>query len=92
MGKRKIGTANFNKHICQKILTYLRSKLDKKDSLDGILLGIYEDEIRKLSNVIFKNLGYLISIGVIQEVEGPDQKICYRLMETSKNIDQIFNL
>jgi len=82
-------TAAFNKNICRRILTHLKSKVDHRDNLDGILLGIYEQEIQRLSNRIFRNLGYLISIGTIVEVQNADGSTYYRLIDNQREIEKL---
>lgn len=70
-------------------MTHLKSKVDHRDNLDGILLGIYEQEIQRLSNRIFRNLGYLISIGAIVEVQNAEGSTYYKLLNKQNEIEKL---
>jgi hypothetical protein len=45
------------------ILKHLLKKEDHQESLDGLILEIYDSEIKELSKEISKSLRYLVSAG-----------------------------
>ena len=69
--------------MCKKIIEYLHLKKNKEDNLDGILLGLFPEEINAISKQILKNLGYLISTGVIKESKDERGKSFYRIIDDS---------
>jgi len=71
---------SYNPEICNKIIDYLYLKADGKDNLSGLLLGLFPDEIDKISKDILKNLNYLISIGKIQFYRDKTNKTYYRII------------
>lgn len=79
-----IRTKTPNPFICNKILNYLRLKIDAKDSLDGILLGLFPDEIDNISKEILNNLEYLISIGKIQSYRNGEDTGIYKIVKDQK--------
>ncbi|GAB4377845.1 MAG: hypothetical protein Kow0042_26120 [Calditrichia bacterium] len=58
----------------------MKAQNNHSDDLEGIVLALYEKEIEKLSAHIVKNLGYLISIGVVEEVQSQEGRRIYRLL------------
>jgi hypothetical protein len=72
-------TTLYDPVICDKIINYLHLKVDGEDSLDGLLCGLFPDEIDKISKDILTNLNYLISIGKIQFYRDKAEKGCYRI-------------
>lgn len=65
------------------------AKQDHKDDLDGILLGVFEKEIERLSRTTLQNIGYLISIGIIEEEKNGDGTGWYRMTDDSQKISEI---
>jgi len=73
-------TQKYNEQICQIILNHLQVKKDHQESLDGLILEIYNTEIKKLSQEIIKNLTYLMSNGYITETVDASGKKQYKLI------------
>lgn len=65
--KKEIPITDIDKHICEKIVAYLLGRQDHQDSLDGILLGVYEMELERLNNRILAGLQYLVSAGILEK-------------------------
>jgi predicted transcriptional regulator with HTH domain len=82
-------SSGVDKNICRKILEYLMAKKDYRDDLDGILLGVYEQEIERLSKTTLQNLGYLISIGIIEEEKNGDGSGWYKITADSEKVSEI---
>lgn len=70
---------SFDPEICDKIINHLYLKVDGEDSLDGLLCGLFPDEIDKISKDILRNLNYLISTGRIQFYKDNADKGYYRI-------------
>jgi len=81
-------TKNHDPKMCKKIIDFLRSKKNKQDQLDGILLNIFPQEIDKTSKKILQNLGYLISHGIVEEFENFDGRRLFKIIDDdhSQNI------
>jgi hypothetical protein len=56
-----------NKVICEKIVQYLLTKEDHMENLDSLLIALYDDEIKQISDEILNSIKYLISQGVLEE-------------------------
>jgi hypothetical protein len=84
-------SSGVDKNICRKILEYLMAKKDYRDDLDGILLGVYEQEIERLSKTTLQNLGYLVSIGIIKEDKNGDGTVWYKISDDSPEDLEILN-
>jgi len=82
-------TSGLDKNICKKILEYLMAKQDHKDDLDGILLGVFEREIERLSRTTLQNIGYLISMGIIEEEKNGDGTGWYKITGDSRKFSEI---
>lgn len=65
------------------------AKKDRKDDLDGILLGVFEKEIERLSKTTLQNIGYLISMGIIEEERNGDGTGWFRMTADSQEIPEI---
>lgn len=85
--------SNYQSDIPQKIIIHLTSKsINKEDDLNGICLAIFEKEINKLSDKIFKDfsdsiikeLSELIDKGIITEYKDQNDKLLYRLVNSNK--------
>jgi len=64
-------------------------KKDRKDDLDGILLGVFEKEIERLSKTTLQNIGYLISMGIIEEEKNGDGTVWYKIANDSPKISEM---
>lgn len=82
-------SSDFDKNVCKKILEYLMAKQDHKDDLDGILLGVFEKEIERISRTTLQNIGYLITMGIIEEEKNGDGTGWYRVTDDSQKISEI---
>ena len=57
---------NINQNnISEKIIEHLKSKADHRDNLDGIVIAIYEKEMKRLTENIIRNLSTLIKKGIV---------------------------
>lgn len=65
------------------------AKQDHKDDLDGILLGVFEKEIERISRTTLQNIGYLITMGIIEEEKNGDGTGWYRVTDDSQKISEI---
>jgi hypothetical protein len=82
-------SSGLDKNVCKKILEYLMAKQDHKDDLDGILLGVFEKEIERLSRTTLQSIGYLISMGILVEEKNGDGTGWYRMTDDSLKISEI---
>jgi len=67
-------------------------KEDHQDSLDGLILEIYNVEIKQLSQEIVKNVEYLTSIGFITEIEDVHRNKIYKLMKEKEQVFRFIDL
>jgi hypothetical protein len=81
--------SEFDQNICRRIIHYLDAKTEGKDNLNGILLGLFEKEIQHLTRLVLSNVGYLISIGAIEEIKSGNGKKFYQM---AKSLDEINRL
>ena len=72
-----------NVDLSEKIIEHLRLKKKTGDDLSGIVLAIYQKELKELSDKILNNLSELIKRGSITEIRYKDGKRYYKLVETS---------
>lgn len=72
--------------LCLQIIRYLNDRIDHQDDLEGILLGVYEQKIAKLSDTILRHIQYLLSIDGIKIVTTANRKTLFKL---SREINQI---
>ena len=70
----------YSAHMCKKIVEYLHSKVEKQDSLEGIILGLFPEEINMISEKILKNITYLISKEIICELKDKQGKSYYKIV------------
>jgi hypothetical protein len=70
------------------ILKHLLNKEDHQDSLDGLILKIYNAEIKELSKEISKSLRYLVSTGLVGEVVDASGKKQYRLIKDKEEVSR----
>ena len=84
---------NYQSNLSQKIIGHLTSKsINKEDDLNGICLAIYEEEINKLTDKMFKDfsdtiikvLSELIDKGIIASYKDQNERIQYRLVNSNK--------
>ena len=65
------------------------AKKDHRDDLNGILLGVFEREIERLSKTAVQNLGHLISIGIITEEKNGDGTVWYKVADDSPKVSDL---
>ena len=68
-------------YFSQRIIAHLRVKKMEGDDLNGIVLTIYEKEMKKLSEKIIKTLSDLILKKIITEYQHQNGKRFYKLIE-----------
>lgn len=68
-------------------------KENRQDSLDGLIVEIFNEEIQTLRQEIVRNLGYLMQSTYVAEIHDDRGKIHYQLLkndtELSRFIDSI---
>ena len=67
--------------ILTKIIDHLKLKDDKQDDLNGIILAIYESEIKKLHSEVIQTLSLMIKKSIIDEFKDSNRKTYYRLIK-----------
>lgn len=86
--------SNNQSDLPQKIIEHLSSKsINKEDDLNGICLAIFEKEINKLSDKMFKDfsdtiikeLSELVEKEIITEYKDQNDKLFYRLVKSNKH-------
>ena len=79
---------NPQKHLflSQEIIKYLNSKDGKSDDLDGIVIAIYENEIKNLTEKIMNELAMLLAKGIITEFKNHDRKNWFKLTSNKEVI------
>ena len=65
--------------ICKEIVHHISIQNDRQDSLDGIILGVFDKKFRGLTDKITKNLSMLISMGVVLEALDKRSKKIFKL-------------
>lgn len=78
-------TTNDQTNLSQRIIEHLRPKEDGRDDLDGIVIAIYEKEMKKLSANIMNDLAELLAKGIVSEYVEEKGKRYYTLI---KSIDK----
>ncbi len=68
----------------ERIIEHLMNKEQMSDDLEGIVLGIYDKEMKKLSEKIMKSLSCLVAKRKIIETKGMDGKMVYQLLKDKK--------
>ena len=79
---------NPQKHLflSQEIIKYLNSKEGKRDDLDGIVIAIYENEIKNLTKKIMNELAMLLAKGIITEFKNHDGKNWFKFTSNKEVI------
>lgn len=70
----------YNKNMCNKIIEYLRTKAERQDSLEGIILGLFPEEIDIIYEKILNNLHYLISEEILIEEKNKKGRSVYKIV------------
>ena len=65
--------------ITSKIIDHLKLKEKKRDDLNGIILAIYESEIKNLHYKVAQTLANMIRKRIIDEFKDSNGKTYYRL-------------
>jgi hypothetical protein len=73
------------------ILKHLLKKENHQESLDGLILEIYNSEIKGLSKENSKSLRYLISEGLIAEVVDASGKKQYKLKKDNEEVSRLID-
>ncbi len=68
-------------NLSKRIIEHLRLNKDRRDELDGIVIAIYEKEMKKLSEKIIYNLAEFIAKGIIIENVDQNGKRYYKLIK-----------
>jgi hypothetical protein len=65
--------------LSQRIIDHLKLKKENSDLLDDIIIAMYDNEMKNLSEDILTSLNDLISKGIIVENKKNDNKTLYKL-------------
>lgn len=84
---RDFVTDRYNKNICTQIIKYLSGRNEKQGDLNDLLLAVYGQEIDKLTKEILRNVGYLISQGIIKEEKVSNGEIFYRVVDEDRTLE-----
>lgn len=57
----------YDLNICEQIINHLQSKKENEDTLDGIMLSLFPNEVSKIAKNILSNISYLIEEKVVEE-------------------------
>ena len=71
--------------LADKILSHLENRSDGKDDLDGLIISIYEKEMKSLTENIMKELAVLITKGIIVEHENHYGKRWVQLLKKNNH-------
>lgn len=67
--------------LSHKIIEHLMSKENMQDDISGLVLDIYEKEMKQLSEKIIKHLSELKEKGIITEYKDGKGKQYYKLLK-----------
>jgi hypothetical protein len=84
---RDLVTIQQNKNIRNRIIEYLSARKDKRDELNGLLLAVFGQEIENLTKEILRNVGDLVSEGIIKEEKEKQGEIYYKLVDEAQPSD-----
>ncbi len=70
------------KNLIDIIIKHLLRKKDHQDVLEGILLIVYERELKNLSGEILTAICDLVSKGILMESKNSSGQKCYQLSES----------
>ena len=65
---------NYQTNLSNRIIDHLKQKQDGRDDLDGLVIAIYEKEMKRLTEKIMNDLADLIAKGVVAEYENNNGK------------------
>lgn len=68
----------------ERIIEHLMNREQMSDDLEGIVLGIYDMEMKKLSEKIMESLSGLVAKRKIIEIKGMNGKMVYQLLKDKK--------
>ena len=74
--------------ICKAIVQHLTSRANKHDHLDGIILAVVEAEAKRITEKITRNVGFLLSVGVVKERPGESERSSYELAIEASELDK----
>ncbi len=72
-------------YLSQRIIEHLNVKETEGDDLNGLVLAIYEKEMKKLSENIIKTVSDLILKEIITEYQHQNGKRYYKLVKPLSN-------
>lgn len=72
-------------NLSNRIIDHLRQKEGRKDVLDGIVIAIYEKEMKRLAENIMKDLADLIAREIINECKNYNGICWYKLSNKVQN-------
>ena len=73
-----------------RITDHLKLKENKQDDLNGIILAIYETEMKNLSQKVIMSLSHMIKKGIVTEFKTQGGKSYYQLVN-NKNSNRSLN-
>lgn len=68
--------------ISRKIVEHLTNKKDGRTDLNGILIAMYEEEIKILPDKVLKTLADLKYRGIVKEYFDEEGRLYYKLLNT----------
>ena len=71
--------------LFSRITEHLKLKEDRQDDLNGIILSIYEKEIKNVSDKVVVTLSQMIKNGIIVELKDQNGKSYYHLVKDKNN-------
>jgi len=71
--------------LSERIIEHLISKDNMQDDLEGIVLGIYDKEMKRLSERILCGLSDLVAKKKIIEIKRKNEKRIYQLINDKKH-------
>lgn len=74
-----------NTEICLQIAEHIAKQNNQEDTLEGIILGIYENQIATLAQEVTKALGEMTRAQIVEEKETTDA-IVYQLNVAYKQV------
>ncbi len=77
-----IGFYEREKNLIDIIIKHLQKKKDHQDDLEGILLIVYEKELKNLSGEILTAICDLVSQGILMESKNSSGQKCYQLSDS----------
>ena len=66
-------------------------KESRQDSLDGLIMEIFNEEIQALRQEIVRNLGYLIQSAYVTEIQDERGKTGYQLLKSDTELSEFID-